>query len=683
MLLFGWLAWALRFDVPLTRPWLENAELRLVDSRFNLRGPRPPADLERIKSQVTIVAMDDAVTRRYGRVLPRDLHARLVTQLKKEGADAVIFDVLFIDPDRRDPASDARFAAAVRAAGNVFLPFDDNSSERTTPAAERALAARLALPGAGARSDEVVRLQPPYPALLRAMRGGGHVATKSDNDSKFRNAILLLENGALYPHVALAAVAQTKWHLQLKDLKLEGHFLRAGDRLIGPLERRSLLRTAPAGQGASPNNGLEDAGAAWMIPLDFLGGRDVMAQLTVPYESALAGAEPGRIKNHIVIVGDYATGTPDLRPGPFDTREVFLGVQTNATLLANLLATDNNGYASGNHFLHPTPRSLELLLTLACGIFAGLIALALRPALSLPLTGALALGIIGVSLWTFGANFLLETTTPLLALALNYTALSAYRLTLSDRDARRHQSALLETQTLLGQIVNPKLAQELASSPATRLALQIGARREMSILFCDIRGFTPWSESQTPEEVKARLDEYFPTMCEICEDDFDGFIDKFIGDAIMVVWNAHKDHPDHAERATRAAISMQRALIGLNDGWKRQGVQEFQIGIGIASGEAIFGTFGAPGRKVAPTVLGDTVNLAARLESASKEYGPILVSRATFEMLGQEFITRFAGEVAIKGKAAPQRVYAIEGVTREKGAAEVEVALSARRVSEC
>ena len=659
MLLCGAIAWALRFDVPLTRPWLENAELRVVDTRFNLRGPRPPAGLNQIKKRVTIVAMDDSVTRRYGRVLPRELHAQLVRRLKKDGAQAVIFDVLFIDPDRRDPKGDAVLADAVRAAGNVFLPFDDNSSERTAPDAQNALESKLGLPIAPDEKGEVVRLQPPYPALFGAMRGGGHVATKADNDSKFRSAILLLESGGVYPHAALDAVAQTQWKVARADWKLEGRYLHVGNHVIGPLERRALQRTA------LQDSSVENAGAAWMMPLDFLGGRDVMAQLTVPYEVALAGRAPDRIKDHIVIVGDYATGTPDLRPGPFDAREVFLGVQTNATLIANLLDND---------FLHAAPRSWNLLLTLGCALAAGVIALALRPALSLPAAVVLSLLIIGGSLLAFGSNLLIETTAPLLALALSYTTLSAYRLTRSDQQARQHEAALRQSQLLLGQIVNPKLAMELASSPETRLNLEIGARRDVSILFCDIRGFTSWSETQPPEEVKTRLDEYFPTMCEICEDDFDGFIDKFIGDAIMVVWNAHKDHPNHAELATRAAVSMQRALVALNDGWRKQGATEFQIGIGIASGAAIFGTFGAPARKVQPTVVGDTVNLASRLESATKEYGPICVSQNTFDALGPDFVTHFAGEVALKGKAVAQAIYVVEDALNslEDATAELE-----------
>ena len=652
--------WTLRFDVPLTARWLGNAELRLTDARFLLRGPRPPGFIENVKKQVAIIAMDDSVRRRYGTVLPRSLHAQLVRQLKKDGAKAVIFDVLFIDPDRRDAAGDADFARAVKQAGNVFLPFDHDSADATAPAIQTRVREKLALP-IPVETRAEVHLQPPYAALFEAMRGGGHVATKTDSDSKYRNAIALMQSGAIYPHVALDAVAQTQWHIGHEQWRLDGDWLRAGDHAVGPLQTTFL-----------ENEGHTDK--AWMIPLDFIGGREVMNQLTVPYLDALAGHNPARFKDRIVIVGDYASGTRDLRPGPFDTSDVFLGVQNNATFIANLLQND---------FLRPW--NYNLALTLLCGALAGAIALCLRPAWSpfaalglalLVLSGSLVafaggsvLGGLGALFPFFPGKVLVETTAPVLAIALNYAAFSAYRLTVRDKSARASEAALLETQTLLGQIVNPRLARELASSPQARLNLAIGARREVSVLFCDIRGFTAWSETQTPEEVKVRLDEYFPTMCEICEDDFDGFIDKFIGDAIMVVWNAHKDQPDHAARATRAALSMQIALVTMNEAWRRQGVQEFQIGVGIASGDAVFGTFGAPSRKVQPTVVGDTVNLASRLESLTKEHGPVLVSQNTFEDLGAEFACQFAGEVAVKGKALAQKIYLVTGVDRARDAA--------------
>ena len=187
----------------------------------------------------------------------------------------------------------------------------------------------------------------------------------------------------------------------------------------------------------------------------------------------------------------------------------------------------------------------------------------------------------------------------------------------------------------------------------------------MTVLFSDIRSFTSWAEKQPPEEVKARLDEYFPIMCEIVADDYDGDIDKFIGDGMMAVWNGLSDQSDHARRAVRAALSMKRALALLNEGWRKQKQDEFRIGIGIATGSAIFGTFGSPRHKLMPTVLGDTVNLASRLEALTKETGAvIIIAQSTYEIVKDEFEVRPLGSVPVRGRTEVQPVYEVLDVKK-------------------
>jgi adenylate cyclase len=215
---------------------------------------------------------------------------------------------------------------------------------------------------------------------------------------------------------------------------------------------------------------------------------------------------------------------------------------------------------------------------------------------------------------------------------------------------------------LLGQSVGSGIAEQLSNDPEARTSMRIGTRREATILFSDIRGFTAWSETQTPEEVKARLDEYFPVMCEIAEDDHGGFIDKFIGDELMVVWNVPYDQDDHMERAVRAALSMQRSLDMLNAGWTRQKQEGFRIGIGIATGRVVFGTFGSLNHKLQPTVLGDAVNLASRLQATTKETGAyIVVDELVYQCTRNSFEMRSLGVVPIRGKADMRAIYEVIG----------------------
>ena len=641
-----------RYYVPLTGRFLENTEARFIDARFAVRGEASSRTLERIRQQVVIIGMDDAATHRFGSVLPRTVHAQLVRRLKAAGARAIIFDVLFADPSLKRPADDTDFAAACAAAGNVYLPFDDASSESTPPALERAIKTKLSYPVGAPNTAQTVRLRPPVPPLLQAMRGGGHVATKADSDGKFRSGILLLEQGAAYPHAALDAVARQVWKVSPSQVRLNGDYLEVGAHRFGPLEQRPLRRTALAGDSGTV---LQRAGTGWMMPLNFLGGHSLMQLLTVPYLDAYLGRADDRLRGRIVIVGATAPGTTDLRPGPFDTHETTFGVETNATFIANLL---------DNSFLSRPPLAWAILATLLGGLIAGLSVTALRPLLAFGMAGAATLAYVMIAMTSFANdNRILEMTAPLLAISLCFTALAAYRLIFVDRASREYQAALHETQMMLGQFVNERLAEDLCNNPEMRRDMAIGVRRDVSILFSDIRGFTSWSENQAPEEVKSRLDEYFPAMCEIAYEDYDGYIDKYIGDALMVVWNAHKDQPDHAERAVRAALSMQRSLVMLNDGWRRQKQQEFRIGVGIASGNVVFGTFGSTRHKLMPTALGDTVNFASRLETATKEHGSnIIISEATYQAIKDKFEFRALGVLPIRGKAEAQPIYEVLGL---------------------
>jgi|GEM_PF-3206625 len=643
----------LRFSFPLTASILEKIEWKSLDTRFQIRGPLPHEELERISGQVAIIAMDDAATRRFGHPLPRSVHAQLVQKMKAAGARAIIFDVIFADPNRQNPQGDLQFARSIQKAGNVFLPFDHDSSENSSPALLQKVEGKLAYPIDTPVTAKNIHIQPPVDGLFHAMRGGGHIASRRDSDGTFRSSILLMELGAVYPHTLLDAVARTEWKLNPRQHKLiiEDQYLHLGDHKIGPLQKRSLERFHYK-DGTSIST---RTGTAWAIPLNFLGGHDAMQELTIPYLDVIEGRANDRIKNRIVIIGETATGTPDLRRSPFDLYDEFLGVETNATLIANLL--DDN-------FLNYAPVSWGIAAACLLGLVVGGAAFRFHPGLSfLVAIGALLFYAFIATYYFINQRLVMEIMAPFVAVALCYTLLTAFRLFVTDRIAQETQNSLRETQTLLGQYVNEKLARQLSDDPVLRQNMQIGTRREVTVLFSDIRNFTSWSENQAPEEVKARLDEYFPLMCEIVADDYDGYVDKFIGDGLMAVWNGMSDQHDHARRAVRTALSMQRALKTLNDGWEKQKQEPFRIGIGISSGNAIFGTFGSPNHKLMPTVLGDTVNLASRLEAMTKETGAlIIVSQSTYELVKDDFEFKPLGSVPVRGKAEAQPIYEVLGL---------------------
>ncbi|MEX2224151.1 MAG: adenylate/guanylate cyclase domain-containing protein [Candidatus Rokuibacteriota bacterium] len=186
-----------------------------------------------------------------------------------------------------------------------------------------------------------------------------------------------------------------------------------------------------------------------------------------------------------------------------------------------------------------------------------------------------------------------------------------------------------------------------------------GERRQVTVLFCDVRGFTPLSERLSPEEVVLLLNDFYTLMIETTFK-FDGTLDKFLGDAVMAVFGAPMAHPDHSARAIRTALAMQEGITGLNARRQRDGKEPIAVGIGVSAGEAVAGTVGTEDR-MEYTVIGDSVNLAARLESNAKP-GQILISHRTYERVRDLVDARPLGRIRVKGKEEEVEVYEVLGL---------------------
>ncbi len=187
-----------------------------------------------------------------------------------------------------------------------------------------------------------------------------------------------------------------------------------------------------------------------------------------------------------------------------------------------------------------------------------------------------------------------------------------------------------------------------------------GERRQVTVLFCDVRGFTPMSERLAPEEVVLLLNDFYTLMIETTFK-YDGTLDKFLGDAVMAVFGAPMAHPDHSARAIRTALAMQEGITGLNERRQRDGKEAISVGIGVSAGEAVAGTVGTEDR-MEYTVIGDSVNLAARLESNAKP-GQILISHRTYERVRDLVDARPLGRIRVKGKEEEVEVYEVLGLT--------------------
>lgn len=214
-------------------------------------------------------------------------------------------------------------------------------------------------------------------------------------------------------------------------------------------------------------------------------------------------------------------------------------------------------------------------------------------------------------------------------------------------------------RNLVSKLVSKQVAAQLLARGEEGIR---GERRNVTILFADIRGFTPTAEKMQPEELCALLNDYFTEMVEVVFR-HDGILDKFIGDAIMAIWNAPIDQPDGPLRAVRAALEMQRGIANLNVRFQAQGRPPIGVGIGISTGEVVAGKMGSS-RKWEYTVIGDHVNLAQRIESKT-EAGQVRISESTYTLLADRVEVETLEPFVPKGKSQPVNVYRVLGIPLE------------------
>ncbi len=381
--------------------------------------------------------------------------------------------------------------------------------------------------------------------------------------------------------------------------------------------------------------------------INFFGPPDVTFH-SYSFVDVLRGrVDPSAWKNGIVLVGAAgASGLADDFWTPVSTAgRKMAGLEVHANVVATLFSTQ---------FLRTSPPYLQVAPVLGLSLITALAAVDLSVIAASILAGLVLAGYSAADVWALYAfGMQLPLATPLLAGGLSFVGSTGYRVGVEQRQAR----ALVRA---LASVVPPSVAHQIARDPdQVRLG---GERRVVSVLFADLRGFTTFSESVEPEIVGRVVTNYLDAMTEVVFQN-GGTVDKFVGDQVMALWNAPLDDPEHARHACTAALAMQECLARLSDAWAAEGLPRQSMRIGIHTGPASVGNMGGS-RRFAYTAVGDTVNLAARLEPLNNEYGTDnCISQTTLDESGPAilFLTRFLDLVAVKGKATPVGVYELLG----------------------
>ncbi|MCX7612685.1 MAG: adenylate/guanylate cyclase domain-containing protein, partial [Caldimicrobium sp.] len=573
--------------------------------------------------EVRIVAIDERSIERLGRwPWSRDKIALLVRKLANHGASVIALDIIYSERERHD----AQLAKSFFEAGNVFLPvvflFDKKDSR---PAFE---VKPIALLISEKTSEKFIPIHAtsvltPLPEFIEASAGLVHINIFPDPDGVVRWESLYIEYfGYLVPSLSLRVSA---YHLGIPEDKL---FVIPGEGIV--LGKR-ILPTDPSGR----------------ILIPYYGGINSFKHLSVVdiLEDRVSRQD---IEGKIILVGATAVGIYDLRVTP--TSPVMPGVEKHAHVITSILE---------NRVLISAPAYWNYLLIFGCGLI-GLLFVKLRSLYSLFVLVTVTISLFGGAFYLFKIKGIwLPVVGAFFNLVFQFFVLITIKYAFFEREAKF-------IRNVFSSYVTERVVQELIKNP--EMAKLGGERKEVTVFFSDLRGFTSMSEKLDPEKVVEILNEYFSAMTEIVFK-WEGTLDKFIGDAIMVFWGAPIHIPDHGERAVRCAVEMVQRLRELNNKWRQEGRPELYLGAGIHTGQALVGNIGAEGKKMDYTVIGDTVNLASRLEGLNKQYNSeIIISEATFErvkpLLERELKDVVEviplGETFVKGKEKPIRIYQIK-----------------------
>jgi adenylate cyclase len=591
--------------------FFENIEHKVDDFKFSARGINEKGLDE---SKVIIVAIDDqsfaSIPFKYP--WPRTYHATLIRNLRRAGVKTILFDIEFTEESKIDPEQDDIFRDAIIDGDDVVLAGKMIVDER--------------------EGFFMQSLLPPI-KKFREATSFGLADTKFDSDGFVRRYILFrdyneeryfsLGLSTLINYLGLEGPSQS-WFVETET----GDWVLGGQYLI---KKHDNL----------PSTFINYYGPAYSFKM-------ISYEQVVDEEGFQLLYEREVLKDKIVLIGATVDELHDLFSTPFyvaGNETLMPGVEIHANFVQMVL--DQDFYGKINDVI-------AYVLTFVFTIFIAFIIKKTKPLIGI-------LSAVGIAAAYFTVNILLFTQTQIL---MNFMApIGGIGLAFVGCNAYQYFSEEKE-KLYIRSVFKHYLAENVVDSvlqDAGGLAFG-GQRKNLTVLFSDIRSFTTYSEKYTPEEVVSNLGEYLTKMVDVILK-YGGMLDKFVGDEIMAVFGAPVYVQDHAERACLTALEMIRALDRLKERWTGEGKEIFDIGIGVNTGDMLVGNLGSE-QIFDYTVIGDNVNLGARLEGINKVYqtaNNIIISEFTNNELGDSLITRELDSVRVKGKSKPVAIFELVG----------------------
>jgi len=650
-------------------PILDIIELKTYDLRFISRGTMKPSP------DIVLAVIDEKSLDAVGKwPWPRARIAKLIDLLSRDGAKVIGFDIGFLEPDensnielidqmekkiqaleihnsqlsnfleesRIDADNDLALANSIKNSkakvvlGHFFHMGKDNigyeiDQEQIDEQLERISKSRYSLIRYEDQGMDISPFLTEFTAyvpesnleiLSQEAESSGYFNMVPDPDGIIRTMRLVVKCGQdIYAPLSI----QTIWHyfdqpqliVKVAIFGIEG--IQMGERFIPTDETGRML-------------------------VNYLGPEKTFPHYSI--SDIYQGNHPkGTFNNKIVLIGATAIGLGDIRFTPVSSSGEYPGLEIHANVIDNIL---------NSNFLHKPQwaKIYDILAILIMGLLSGFLIPTLSARNGILFASGLFILHILISRWLFiYFGFLINIVYPLLILACTYTSITLFRYITEERERKKIRGAF-------SYYVSSSVVNEMLKSP-DKLKLG-GDKKELSVLFSDIRAFTTISEGLTPEELVHLLNEYLTVMTDIVFK-YEGTLDKYMGDAIMAVYGAPLEQSDHPSRACYSALNMMEGLKRLNKSWILEGKKPLDIGIGINTGMMMVGNMGSD-QRFDYTVMGDAVNLGSRLEGANKAYQTnILISDSTYKRVKDEFVCMEMDSVKVKGKTLPVNIYQLVG----------------------
>jgi adenylate cyclase len=637
---------------------IDRLDLYAYDLRMQVHKPQ-------LDPRIVVVDIDQKSLSEIGRwPWSRDVIAQLVNQLgDKYHVRSVGFDVLFNEADTTSGYStlvslansefrdvpgfsdklralkptldyDGRFAKALQDKPVVLSFFLSRHAPKGTLPEPAFKVADLQ----GRTLDSIT--SPGYdaalPALAHAARAGGYMNTEIDADGLLRSIPLLSRIGdGYYESLSLATARVALDADKVSPVFLADQALMTNEQL----RKYGTLAAIEINTAPRPLRIPVETGMRALIEYRGHGGPDGGAFRYIPAVDVIKGrVSMEDLFDRIVLVGTTAPGLNDLRATPVNSE--YPGVEAHANMIASML--------DGSFKQRPDfAAGFDLLQVIAVGLLLALVLPVLTPTWSILLAAASTAAVIGFNFWMYQSlNLVMPIATVLLLVIVLFVFNLAWGYLFEHRKGR----AMVH---LFGEYVAPELVEEMASNPESYN--MEGDSRVLTVLFCDVRGFTTISEGLDPNALREYINLYLTAMSEDIRGNR-GTLDKYIGDAVMAFWGAPVALPDHASRAVATALKMQASANKLNTEFVARGWPPLKIGIGLNTGNMRVGDMGSKIRR-AYTVMGDAVNLASRLEGITKIYGAAVVVGDATRHDAPEYAYRELDRVRVKGKHEPVPIF--------------------------